>query len=246
MATSKLSGNIVGLEINGEFVACETSCEIVFDTDMRPASPPDDGGWKSFIPGISGWSVNLNAFMLISSAPASQATFLNAFMSKSRIGIRVASKFLGISDFEITGYVYVQSGGITASVNSSMGYNMTLLGDGAMNGGDPTPTGDVEFGFLAGDPTGSEGSLVPQYTKALTAGSLALNFSTGSTGNYLYFRFPTGGAPYIKWENNVLNFGDIPDFVWKAPYDVGGKTYYVTRNLVYFTSAEPIITFKKS
>lgn len=243
MASNKLSGNIIGLEINGAFISCETSSEINFDTDMRPASPVDAGGWKSFIPGVKGWTMTFNAIMLIQSAPSNEATILNAFLAGSRIGVRFASKYLDVSTFEVTGYAYVQSGSILAGVNSNANYNATLLGDGALNP-NITPTGDVEFGYQLTNPTGDEGSLVPQFTTALIP-ILAMNFTTASSGNYLYAKIPTGGTPFDEWENNFLNFGSIPDFVWKEPYTIGSFDYYVSRNLIYFTSEEPIITFKK-
>jgi len=245
MAGNKLSGNIIGLEISGNFIACETSCEINFDADMRPASPVDAGGWKSFIPGLKGWTVNLNAQMLITSAQANQTTILNAFMSGDRIGIRFASKFTDISNFELKGYAYIQNGGISAAVNTNVGYTTTLLGDGALNP-DENEQEIAQFGFRNTDPFGDEENLVPQFSKLIDplALSIPFNFTPSSTGNYLFIIVPVGTTDFNKWENNDINFGDIPDFVWRAKYTIGLFDYYVTLDLIYFTSAVPTVTLK--
>lgn len=193
MASNKLSGNIIGLEINGNFISCETSSEINFDTDMRPASPVDAGGWKSFIPGVKGWTMTFNAIMLIQSAPSNEATILNAFLMGSRIGVRFASKFLDISTFELTGYAYVQSGSILAGVNSNANYNATLLGDGALNPDTPPPVDPpvavddafttpknitLNIGNVLTNDTGTDISVVPE-TKATPHGNIQL-FADGT------------------------------------------------------------------
>lgn len=245
MPSNKLSGNVIGLEIDGKFISCETSCEIRYKSEMIPASAVDDGGWKSFIPGAKDWSVSLNAFMLINSAASDHATILNAFMFGKRVGLRFASKYTSISSFELTGYAYVEDGGINGTVNTTTSYNTTLRGDGPLN---PSEGEQViaRYGFRLEDPFGDEGSLVPQFSKTIDpeALSVSLDYTKPSADNYLYAIFPHGTTLFNKWENNEINFGDIPDFVWRAPYTIGAFDYYVTNAPIYFTSAVPIVTFK--
>lgn len=131
MAASKLSGNLVGVEIDGKFVVCETSCELSFEADMIDASAVDSGRWKGVIPGLRTWSVSVNASMLIQSSASDLNTILNAFISGAVMKVRIRTKIAMIGSVIITGNVVVQSGGLSASVNSTTGWNTVLQGDSA-------------------------------------------------------------------------------------------------------------------
>lgn len=126
-----MSGNTIGLEINGEFVSCETSCEFSFEADLRPASPILSGRWKEFVAGVRSWSVNLNAAMLLRMLDgASVDTILNAFLTGAAMGIRFMVKDPALPNFIISGNVMVQSGSISAQVNTLAGWTVVLTGNG--------------------------------------------------------------------------------------------------------------------
>lgn len=131
MASNRMSGNTIGLEINGEFVSCETSCEFSFEADLRPASPILSGRWKEFVAGVRSWSVNLNAAMLLRMLDgASVDTVLNAFLTGATLGIRFRVKDPALPNFIISGNVMVQSGSISAPVNTLAGWTVLLTGNG--------------------------------------------------------------------------------------------------------------------
>jgi len=130
----RMPGNLVGLQIDGSFIDCETSCDVSFETDLMPASPRDSGGWKEYISGVKSWSITLNAGMLMRMAGTGLNTILNAFLSGQPMAVKVTTKKQDLyPNFTIYGNVLLQNGGINAAVNSLASWNATFQGDGAMN-----------------------------------------------------------------------------------------------------------------
>lgn len=245
MPTNKLSGNLLGIEIDGKFVACETSCEFSFEADMLDASAVDSGRWKEVIAGLRSWSVSVNAAMLLQSSATDLTSIINAFVSGARMRVRIKTKVAMIGSIMITGYVIVQSGGLSAAVNSTSTWNTTLEGDGAFQLGDSINY-QMFYGYRLEDPYGDELLLQPQFTKEFQFGSpsISLDFTPSSAANYLFAIVPTGQPVFNRWENNEYNFGDIPDFAWREVRTINGFDYYISRSPLYITSAVPVITFR--
>lgn len=245
MAASKLSGNLLGVEIDGKFVACETSCEFNFEADMIDASALDIGRWKGVIPGLRSWSVSVNAAMLIQSSPTDFTTIINAFISGAKMRVRIRTKVAMIGTIMITGYVVVQSGGLSAAVNSTTGWNTTLQGDGAFELGSGGNQYQALYGYRLQDPFGDELNLQPQFSKFINSGdnTLALDFTVQSQANYLFAIIPHGQPIFNSWKNNPFNFGPIPDYLWRDVVTIGSYDYYMTRAIQYITSAVPVIVF---
>ena len=130
----RMPGNLIGLQIGGTFVDCETSCEVAFETDLLAASPQSSGGWKEYIAGVKSWTITLNAGMLMRMAGTGFNTVLNAFLTGQPMDIKVTTKKQDLyPNFTISGSVYLQSGGFSAAVNSLASWNATLQGNGAMS-----------------------------------------------------------------------------------------------------------------
>ena len=130
MASNRMPGNVLGLEIDGTFISCETSCEMSFETDLLPASSVTSGKWKEYIDGSKSWSVTVNAGMLLRMAGTGLNTILKEFLTGQLMSIRIATKYDDIPSFAIVGNVRLRSGGSSASVNSLASWNATLEGDG--------------------------------------------------------------------------------------------------------------------
>lgn len=132
MATNRMSGNLLGVKLNGQFIDCEMSCEFAFDCDLLPASPLDDGRWKSYISGIRSWNITVNAAMLMRMAGTGFNTILNAFYSGDLMAVSLTTKLQDtFPNMTISGNVRLRNGGLSASVNTLAIWNVTLEGDGA-------------------------------------------------------------------------------------------------------------------
>lgn len=130
MANNKMPGNFLGLEIEGKFVSCETSCDFNFESDLLPVSPLEEGGWEEWIQGLKRWSISLNAGMLLRMAGSGLPEVLNAFLKGTKLNIRFATTNPDMPNFIISGKVWPNTGGISSSVNSRASWNMTFKGDG--------------------------------------------------------------------------------------------------------------------
>jgi len=129
----RMPGNLIGLQIEGNFIDCETSCEVAFETDLMPASPQDSGGWKEYISGVRSWSVTLNAGMLMRMAGTGLNTILNAFLTGQQMAIKVTTKNQDLyPNMTLSGNVLLQNGGFSAAVNSLASWNATFQGNGAL------------------------------------------------------------------------------------------------------------------
>lgn len=243
MAKNKISGNILGLEIDGKFIACETSCELTYEADMRGVSPETSGGWKEWLPGARTWSINLNATALLKTTGADYKTVLEAFVLRKRLKIRFKSKKVGVSNFAIVGFVFAQNGSFTAAVNTNVGYSNTFLGDGPFTIGDASVFVGY-YGYRLTDPFGDEINLQPQFSKEfpVNASTIDFDFTRTSDANYLFAIIPKGQPVYNEWKNNAFNYGPIPDYLWRK-VTVGDYDYYMTRAIQYITSAVPVVTF---
>jgi predicted secreted protein len=125
-----MSGDLLGLEIAGSFVECETSSDFSFETDMRGASAVTSGRWKEVIPGLRSWSITLNAMMLLRMAGTGVNTILNAFLTGEKMGIRFMVKDPNYPNFIISGNAFVQSGTINGQARTKASWNTTLTGSG--------------------------------------------------------------------------------------------------------------------
>lgn len=130
MASNRMSGSLMGLEINGTFIKCELSCEFTYETDLRSASPVDAGRWKEWVPGVRSWSINLNAAMLMRMAGTGVDVVLNAFLTGEILNVRFVPKRLDVPHLEIRGKAFVRSGGINAIANTRSTWTTTLTGHG--------------------------------------------------------------------------------------------------------------------
>lgn len=240
----KIRGKIIGLGINGVKVQCEISSDFSFDVEMRNASAVTSGRWKEVIPGIRSWQMTVNANLLLSATGTGFIDILNILLSGEMVTVMWATNN---GDFVISGTAYLSGGGSQANVNSTAQWNATFIGSAPLSVNGEAPIENiVRWTYQSADPFGDEATLSYKYSKTFNPllASLTLDYTKLSTGNYLAFSVPTGYPVFNIWENNFVNFGVIPDFVWREKVTTGGRDVYVSRELVYFTSEVPTITYK--
>lgn len=125
-----MPGNLIGLEINGNFVSCEMSCEFNYEGELLPASPMQEGGWAEWIMGVKTWNISLNAGMLLRMMGTGLPEVLNAFLKGEKLNIRFGTNRVDMPNFLIVGKVWPGNGTISAGVNARANWNTTFKGDG--------------------------------------------------------------------------------------------------------------------
>lgn len=165
MPTNRMSGNLLGVELNGEFVSCEMNCVFTFDAEMRGASPVTAGRWKEVIPGVRSWSIQLDAAMLIRQSGTSVGKILNAFMTGELMNVRFMSKVdpTTTPNFMLSGNAFVSGGSITGAANTKAGWSTTLTGSGPF-------VVDVNSNVLFALSTGNENEVIGDENKNILVG----------------------------------------------------------------------------
>lgn len=125
-----IKGSLIGLKIDGVYVACETSSEFNFEVDMLSASAPDSGRWKSFVAGIRSWSITVSAQLLLSAAGADISTVLNAVLTGAEVDLEFRSKSTVTTSFSISGKALPKTGNIGAGVVGKGSWTVTFQGTG--------------------------------------------------------------------------------------------------------------------
>lgn len=123
-------GKLLGVQVGNSFVSCETSCDFNCTVDMLPASAVTSGRWKEFIPGMRGWTVTVNANLLLATQAADVKTVMSAIETGELMGISFATR-TGISPHMIiSGFAYPQTVSISAPVTGLATSTITFQGNG--------------------------------------------------------------------------------------------------------------------
>lgn len=133
MPTNRMSGNLLGLEIDGTFVQCETSCNLEIETDMLPASAITSGRFKEIIPGMRSWQMSVNANMLLRAAGSSIAHVLDLYLSGGVSTVRFMIKNENFPEFTVYGQAYLQAASINGEVNTDSTWDATFIGTGELS-----------------------------------------------------------------------------------------------------------------
>lgn len=127
-------GKFLGIKVNGAFISCETSCTVNFDIEMLPATAPDSGGWKEFIYGIRGWTVTVNANLILAPVAADVKGIITSGLV-NRLPIFVAFSTRPSVDIQMvfSGACLLQGGNITAPAKGNANWTCTFQGTGELD-----------------------------------------------------------------------------------------------------------------
>lgn len=128
MATVK--GSLIGVKISGQFVPCETGCEFSFESETIPSSGPDSAGWDEFIAGLRGWSLSVNANLLLINAGPDIKTVLDALLTSEPMQVAFATRSFAAGVISLSGEAFPQSGGISAAYAGKATWSVTFQGSG--------------------------------------------------------------------------------------------------------------------
>jgi predicted secreted protein len=136
-------GKIIGVQVNGAFISCEVSCEINFDTDMIPASAVDSGGWKEYIAGMRGWSMGVDANLLLNNVASDIKTvFTTGFINRLPLFVSFSTYASSTIQLKFSGNALVKDGSISAPRDGLANWHLTFQGTGKL-----TPT-YIDFDLL--------------------------------------------------------------------------------------------------
>lgn len=127
-------GKFLGVKVNGAFVSCETNCTINFDIDMIAASAVDSGGWKEFVAGIRGWTISLDANLILDPVASDiKALITSGLINRLPLFVSFSTRPSVAIQLVLSGACLLSGGSITAPVKGSATWNVTLQGTGELD-----------------------------------------------------------------------------------------------------------------
>lgn len=129
---SALSGQLIGLQVNGIFISCEVSSDFNFQVDMLPASAVDSAGWREYIAGIRSWTMSVNGQLLAEAVGADFKTIMNAVFSRLPVLLIWGTRPSATTQLKLQGSAYPSTGNATAPTKGKATYSITFQGSGAL------------------------------------------------------------------------------------------------------------------
>lgn len=128
-----ISGNLIGLIVNGAFVSCETSCQINFSQTLLPSSAIDSGGWSEFVAGLRSWTISVNGNLLLESVGSDvktliQTGYINQLPMFAQFSTRPSSEI----QLQFSGAVLFNTASISAASTGVTNWTATLQGTGKL------------------------------------------------------------------------------------------------------------------
>lgn len=128
--TGSFKGSLIGLNINGAAVSCETNSEFNFNQQMIPAASTTSGRASEFVAGKYDWSLTVDGNMLLVTVGADIKTVLDAVLSGEQMALEWTTN-AGITPFfKLTGNAYPQTGDIVAPSDDLATWSVTFIGNG--------------------------------------------------------------------------------------------------------------------
>jgi predicted secreted protein len=128
-----ISGNLIGLNINGAFVSCEVSCQINFNQAMVASSAIDSGGWAEFVAGLRSWILQVNGNLLLESVPSDiKAMIMTGYINQLPMFAMFSTYPQANIQVSFSGAVLFNTGSISAASTGSANWTCQLQGIGAL------------------------------------------------------------------------------------------------------------------
>lgn len=103
----------------------------------------------------------------------------------------------------------------------------------------------LQWGYFDTNPFPTIAAEEFQFSRYLPAGlpSYSIDFSGNANYKYIAIKEPVAEPEKMQWANTQLNYGTIPDQVFKSPLLIDGYRYYVSRTPVVIDSTYSMFTF---
>lgn len=129
--TDRVEGMLINVTIGGQPLQCETEADFSYTIDMLPATNPNEGRWRSVIPGMQSWSVSVSGNLLLANLGADFKTLVESARNGERLYLRFGTVSGVTPAYGIEGYVYPSNLGMGASNTDLAAWTVTFQGDGA-------------------------------------------------------------------------------------------------------------------
>lgn len=138
----RVKGRLINVSVNSAPLQCEVNSDFSYTIEMIPATNPNGGSWRSYVPGYQTWSINVDGHLLLQSLGADFKTLVESAKNKERLFVRFGSMEDVEPRYAIEGWCYITSLGLGAGTSDFASWNVSFQGDGEFN------TDWDEFGLI--------------------------------------------------------------------------------------------------
>lgn len=129
-----MKGRLIAVRKDGDFIKCEQDCTLNYDQEMLPTSSKVKGGWKDYIGGYKGWSVDVNSRVQIGASQGHTNKALERFINEQDAVYEI---YLGSIDgaspeWYVKGLARLQTGNINAPVDGNSMHAQSFIGCGVL------------------------------------------------------------------------------------------------------------------
>ncbi len=130
VVNDKVEGLLMNVTIDGAPLRCETNADFSYTIDLLPATNPNQGRWKDFIPGVQSWSISVNGLLLLRSLGADFKTLVESAKQGKKLHLRFGSLPNVTPSYAIEGFVLPTNLGLSAPSNDLTSWTITFQGCG--------------------------------------------------------------------------------------------------------------------
>ena len=130
MTADVINGTDIGVYIDGTLIAHATNGTLNVSMSPRDTTSKDSGGWKTVLPGLKEWSIDVDALLAYDSANEMQSDLFTLLSNGTQVTVKFSTE--ATADDRYTGSAYVTGTPITAGVEDNATYSASLVGDGTL------------------------------------------------------------------------------------------------------------------
>ena len=96
----------------------------------RDTTSKDSGGWKTILPGLKEWSIDIDALIAYDPANKKQSDIFTLLSAGTQVTLKFSTEVSG--DDRFTGSAYATGAPIQAGVEDNASYSASFEGDGTL------------------------------------------------------------------------------------------------------------------
>lgn len=127
-----IKGSQLVLSVDGDYINCETSCELAVNTEMLGKSSSTGGKWRHFREGYKDWTMTMDARTILSSFNGSFNRVLSKLIFGGQVKCEMSFTIDNSKVISIYGQAYPQNFNLLAPSTGYSTYNVVFQGTGEL------------------------------------------------------------------------------------------------------------------
>ena len=132
-ARQSIKGDLMGVSVDGNFIACEIDAEMMLDKQLIPVLSRDDGRYNEYVPGKRDWQVTVNMGLLLDEAAQDAKSLYKAWDEDLDIIVQFRTRLAAHRFLIFEGKGLVRSLGMQVPRGSRSTATAIIQGNGALN-----------------------------------------------------------------------------------------------------------------